>query len=159
MLARVPLFRLSWHNCYGWRNFVLRLFGARVGRHVHIRPTAHVEIPWHLAIGDYSSLGDHAIVYNLGPVTIGRRVTVSQHAHLCAGTHDHTRWSMPLLRPPITIGDDAWIATEAFIGPGVSVGAGAIVGARSSAFRDVPPWTINAGTPARVLRDRPRPAP
>ena len=158
IVVRGSLFRYSWHNCYGWRRFLLRCFGATVGERVVIRPTAWIEIPWLLTIGDLSSIGDFAIVYNLGRIMIGRRVTISQHAHLCAGTHDISRWSMPLLRPPITIGDDAWIATEAFVGPGVTVGPGAILGARSSAFRDVPPWTINTGTPARVVRERPRPS-
>jgi putative colanic acid biosynthesis acetyltransferase WcaF len=155
MIARGTLFRWSWHNWYGWRRLVLRTFGARIGTQVVIRPTARIEIPWLLSIGDYSSIGDFAIVYNLGPVTIGRRVSISQWAHLCAGTHDYTKWNMPLLRPPITIGDDAWLAAETFIGPGVNVGNGAIVGARAAAFRDLKPWTIYAGSPARPLRARP----
>jgi putative colanic acid biosynthesis acetyltransferase WcaF len=96
-------------------------------------------------------------VYNLGRISIGRRCTVSQYAHLCAGTHDHTRWSMPLLRPPITIGDDVWIAAEAFVGPGVTLGDGAILGARSSAFSNLSPWTIYVGTPAQPLKARPKP--
>jgi putative colanic acid biosynthesis acetyltransferase WcaF len=157
MIVRGSLFRWSWHDWYGWRRFLLRAFGARIGRQVVIRPSARVEIPWLLSVGDYSSIGDFAIVYNLGPIAIGRRVSISQYAHLCAGTHDFSRWSMPLLRPPIVVGDDVWIAAEAFVGPGVSIGEGAILGARACAFRDVPPWTINVGQPARVLRQRPRP--
>ncbi len=155
MVVRGTLFRYSWHNANAWRRRLLRLFGARVGRRVVVRPTASVEIPWNLTIGDYSSLGDGTIVYNLGPVAIGRRVTVSQHAHLCAGSHDFTRWNMPLLRPPITIGDDAWIAADAFVGPGVSVGEGAILGARACAFKSLKPWTVYAGHPAQALRPRP----
>lgn len=155
IVVRGSLFRWSWHNWYAWRAWLLRLFGAKVGRSVKIRPTVRVEIPWLLEIGDYSSLGDYAIVYNLGRVRIGRRVTISQYAHLCAGTHDYTRYSMPLLRPPITVGDDAWIAAEAFVGPGVTVGEGVILGARAVAFRDLKPWTIYGGHPAQPLRPRP----
>ncbi len=155
ILARVPLFRLSWHNAYGWRRLVLRCFGARVGRRVVIRPTARIEIPWNLEIGDQSSIGDYARIYNLGMIRIGRRCTISQYAHLCAGTHDFTRWDTPLLRPPITIGDDVWIAAEAFVGPGVRIGDRAILGACAVAVRDLDPWTIYAGNPARRLRARP----
>lgn len=155
MVARGTLFRLSWHNWYGWRAGVLRLFGAKIGRSCKVRPTTRVEIPWNLELGDYASLGDYAIVYNLGPVRIGRRVTVSQYAHLCAGTHDYSRADMPLVRPPITIEDDAWIAAEAFVGPHVTVGRGAILGARGVAVRDLEAWSIYAGNPAKRLRARP----
>jgi putative colanic acid biosynthesis acetyltransferase WcaF len=155
MLIGRPLLRLSWHNWYGYRRGILRLFGARIGKECVIRPTVHIYIPWNLSMGDISALGDYAIVYNLGMVTIGNRVTVSQYAHLCAGSHDYTRREMPLLRPTITVGDDVWIAADAYIGPSVTVGDGAIVGARSSVFRDVPPWTIVAGNPAKVMKQRP----
>jgi putative colanic acid biosynthesis acetyltransferase WcaF len=94
-------------------------------------------------------------LYCLGPVSIGARVTISQGAHLCAGSHDLTRRSMPLLRPPITIADDAWICADAFVGPDVTVGEGAILGARGVALRPLDPWTIHAGNPAVPVRPRP----
>ncbi len=155
MLVGRRMLRWSWHNWYGYRRWVLRLFGARIGRECVIRPSVEVYIPWNLEMGDISALGDGAIVYNLGPVKIGKRVTVSQYAHLCAGSHDFTRRDMPLLRPPITIGDDCWIAADSFIGPGVKVGEGTIVGARASLFSDAEPWSIYVGNPARKLKDRP----
>ena len=156
IVVRGSLFRFSWHNWYGFRNFLLRCFGAKVGVSVHIRPTTRIEIPWLLTIGDYSSLGDYAVVYDLGPITIGRRATVSQYAQLCAGTHDYTRPDMPLIRPTITIGDNAWIAGCSFVGPGVKVGDGALLGACAAAFRDLEPWTIYTGNPARPMKARPR---
>lgn len=159
MLAGRPVFRLTFHNWYGPRRAILRAFGASVGRRCFIRPTVRVEIPWNLTIGDFSSIGDHARIYNLGPITIGRRCTVSQYAHLCAGTHDFSRADMPLLRPPITIADDCWIAAEAFVGPGVSVGEGALLGARGCAFKDLEPWTVYGGNPAKPLRPRERLSP
>ena len=119
-----------------------------------IRETVHVEIPWNLSVGEHSAVGDHAILYCLGPVTIGRYVTISQYAHLCAGTHDTRDRAMTLLRPPITIGDDAWIATDAFVGPGVTIGARTILGARSSAFKDLPPDVVAVGNPARAIKSR-----
>ncbi|MEM9065856.1 MAG: WcaF family extracellular polysaccharide biosynthesis acetyltransferase [Planctomycetota bacterium] len=154
MLLRIPLFRMSWHNWYGYRRWLLRLFGAKIGKSCVIRPTAKIEIPWLLELGDYSSLGDSSIIYNLGQITIGRRVTVSQYAHLCAGSHNFSRRDMPLLRPTITVGDDAWIAAESFVAPGINVGEGAILGARGAAFKDVPAWEIWGGNPARKIRDR-----
>jgi putative colanic acid biosynthesis acetyltransferase WcaF len=155
MVARGSLFRYSWHNWYGWRRWLLRRFGAKIGNFVNIRPTASIEIPWQLEMGDYSSLGDYTIIYNLGPIKIGRRTVISQYAHLCAGSHDHTKYSMPLLRPPISVGSDVWIAADAYVGPGVTIGDGVILGARASAFKDLKPWTVYAGHPAHALRPRP----
>ncbi len=149
-----PLFRLSPRPCFAWRRWVLRLFGATVGRHVHVYPTTVVYFPWNLTVGDWSAIGEDALVYNLGPITLGERVTVSHRAHLCAGTHDFREPSMPLLKPPITIADQAWICADAFVGPGVTVGEGAVVGARAVAMRDVAAWAIMAGNPARQIGKR-----
>lgn len=155
IITRGSLFRFSWHNWYGFRRFLLRCFGARVGARVNIRPTTRIEIPWLLRIGDYSSIGDYAVIYNLGTITIGRRATISQYAQLCAGTHDYTRAELPLLRPPITIHEDAWIAASAFVGPGVTVGRGAMLGACGVAMKDLEPMTIYAGNPAKAIKPRP----
>ncbi|MFN0131725.1 MAG: putative colanic acid biosynthesis acetyltransferase [Phycisphaerales bacterium] len=154
IIVRGSLFRFSWHNWYGWRRFLLRCFGARIGTSVNVRPTTRIEIPWLLSVGDYCSLGDYAVVYNLGQITLGRRVTVSQYAQLCAGTHDYTKPELPLLRPPISIDDNAWIAACAFVGPGVRVGQGAILGACGVAFKNLAPWTIYAGNPAHAVKER-----
>ena len=132
---------------------LLRMFGAEVGKSAKIRSTARIEIPWNLSIGPTASIGDYAIVYNLGRVTIGTHTTISQYAHLCAGTHETDTLKMKLLCPPITIGDDAWIAADAF-GPGVTVGDRTILGARSSAFSDLPSDVIAFGSPAKVARPR-----
>lgn len=152
-----PVFALSPRPLWGWRVLLLRLFGARIGREVHVHPTVRIAVPWNLQIGDFSAVGDRAVLYSLGLIRIGRAVTVSQHAHLCAGTHDHRLASFPLVKTPIEIGDGAWIAADAFVGPGVTVGDYAIVGARGVAVRDVEPWTIVAGNPARVVGRRPVP--
>lgn len=154
MVTAKLLFRPSFHNWYGWRRLLLKTFGAKVGRHVRIRPTAHIEIPWNLDIGDSSIIGDHAIIYSLGKIIIGRRVVVSQYAHLCAGTHDYRYRDFPLLKPPILIGDEAWIAADAFVGPGVTVGRQAILGARASAFSDLPEGMICVGNPAKAIKER-----
>jgi putative colanic acid biosynthesis acetyltransferase WcaF len=148
------LFRIIPRPFFAIRCKLLRLFGARIGREVHIHPTARIFLPWQLSIGDYSAIGDRVIVYNLGRVTIGSRTTVSQHVHLCAGTHDYRDPAFPLIRLPITIGDDVWVCADAFLGPGVSVGNRAIVAARGVVVRDVPEGVIAAGNPARVVKSR-----
>jgi putative colanic acid biosynthesis acetyltransferase WcaF len=150
----LPLFRFSPRICFGWRAFLLRRFGAKVGRDTHIYNSATIYMPWNFEIGDQSSVGEHAYIYNLGRITIGSRTTISQRAHLCAGTHDFTDLALPLLKPPIVVCDQAWICADAFVGPGVTVGEGAIVGARGVAVRDVAPWDIVAGNPARVVKKR-----
>ncbi len=152
--VQATVFRWSPHQAYGWRRALLRLFGANVGRGAKIRSTARIELPWNLSIGPTSSIGDYAIIYNLGRVTIGTHTTISQYAHLCAGTHETDTLKMKLLCPPIEIGDDAWIAADAFVGPGVTVGARTILGARSSVFRDLPPDVIAMGSPAKEVRPR-----
>ncbi len=151
-----PLFRCTFHNWYGLRNAMLRVFGAKIGRPVRIRPSVRIEQPWNLSIGANSSIGDRAVVYCLGKVTIGDHVSVSQQAHLCAGTHDYSRPDLPLIRPSITIEDHAWIAADAFVGPGITVGEGAILGARGCAFKDLESWTIYGGNPAKAISPRPR---
>jgi putative colanic acid biosynthesis acetyltransferase WcaF len=127
---------------------LLRLFGAQIGRNVHIHPSVYITIPWNLSIGDKTAVGDRVILYALGPIVIGECVTVSQYAHLCAGTHDWRDPVMRLIKTPITIGNGAWICADAFIGPGVTVGARAIVGARAVTMRNVAPGAIVSGNPA-----------
>ena len=149
-----PLFRLSPRPMFGFRNLLLRSFGARVGRAVHVYGSTVVYMPWNLEIGDWSTLGEHVYLYNLGTVSIGSRTTISQRAHLCAGSHDDRDPCLALLTPPIRIGDQAWICADAFIGPGVAIGEGAIVGARAVVVRDVEAWDVVVGNPARVIRKR-----
>jgi putative colanic acid biosynthesis acetyltransferase WcaF len=146
-----PLFRFSPRPFWGWRRSLLRLFGARVGIEAHIYPTVRITIPWNLDLGAHCAVGDRAILYALGQITIGDRATVSQGSHLCAGTHDLTDQARALLKPPISIGADAWVCADAFVGPGVSIGSGAIVGARAVTIRDVPDNTTVVGNPARSI--------
>lgn len=149
-----PLFRYSPRICFRWRSFLLRLFGAKVGRNVHIYDSAVIYMPWNLEIGDWSSIGEYALIYNLGKVTIGKYSTVSHKAHICAGTHDYADPAMPLLKPPITVGDQVWVCADAYIGPGVCIGEGSVVGARAVVTQDVAPWTVVAGNPARFIKKR-----
>lgn len=145
-----PLFRLTPRPFFwAWRVFLLRLFGARIGRHVRINPSARIFLPWNLTVGDYATIGSEARIYSVGPIRIGARAMVSQHAHICAGGHDASSTKLDLTRDPITIGEDAWVAADAFVGPGVTIGRGAVVSARAVVFTDVPDMVIVSGNPAR----------
>ena len=139
---------------WAWRRAVLRRFGAKIGRNVRIHPSVRIAIPWHLSVEDNSAIGDQAIIYSLGEISIGANATISQNAHLCAGTHDFRRADMALLKPPIVIGPGAWICADAFVGPGVVVGAMAVVGARAVVVKAVAAADVVVGNPARVVRRR-----
>lgn len=153
-IVQVLLFRPSPRQFWGWRSILLRAFGANVGADVRVWPTARIFAPWNLVVGSGTSIGDSAIVYNLGRITLGRRVTISQRAHLCAGTHDYESPGMPLVKLPIKIQDDVWVAAEAFVGPNTEVGARTIVAARAVVVRDFGPNVVVAGNPARVVKHR-----
>jgi putative colanic acid biosynthesis acetyltransferase WcaF len=112
-------------------------------------------MPWNLAFGEDAAVGDRAILYALGPITLGPRATVSQGAHLCAGTHDIADPARRLLTPPIVIESDAWVCADAFVGPNVVIGTGAILGARAVAMKDVAPGMVAAGNPARIIKPVP----
>lgn len=145
-----PLFRLTPRPFFWpWRVFLLRMFGAKIGRKVRINPSARVFLPWNLTIGDYATIGSGANLYSVGPIRIGARATVSQYTHICAGGHDPSSTTLDLTRPPISIGEDAWVAADAFVGPGVTIGRGAIVSARAAVFANVDDMVIVSGNPAR----------
>jgi putative colanic acid biosynthesis acetyltransferase WcaF len=151
-------FRLTPRPFFGLRRAILRCFGATIGVNVNIYPSALIYYPWKLKIGDDSSIGEWALVYNLGCVTIGERTTISQRVHLCAGSHDYKQASMPLLKLPIEIGSDAWICADSFVGPNVKIYDGCVIGARSVVVRDVPMWSVAVGNPAKVLKGRESPS-
>lgn len=154
-MVQGTLYRWSFPTWYRYRNALLRLFGAKVHPTCRFRRLTRFECPWNLTAGRNTCAGDGAMLYCLGPVRLGERVSISQGAHICAGSHDITRADLPLLRPPITIGDDVWIAADAFVGPNVTIGPRAILGARGCAFRDLPGDFIYGGNPARQIRPRP----
>lgn len=148
------LFRFSPPRAFRWRAALLRLLGATIANNTRINRTCSVVHPWLLEVGEWSSIGPRASVYNLGRITIGRHTSISQDVTLCAGTHDHRQPGLPLVRSPITIGDGAWVAAQAFVGPGVTVGRNAVVAARAVVVKDVPPDVVVGGNPARVIKRR-----
>lgn len=158
-LVQATLFRWSPRPCHTWRARLLRLFGAAIAapRQVVIFPTACVMFPWQLTLAPRAMVGPRVNLYNLARITLAYGANVSQGCHLCAGTHDYTRWSMPLVTKPIVIGENAWLGADVFVGPGVTIGALCVVGARSVVVKDLPPGKICAGQPCRPFRDRPQP--
>lgn len=149
------LFQTSPQFMYSWRNFLLRCFGAKIGKGVIIRPSASVVYPWKLEVGDYSWIGDDVVLYTLGEIKIGSHSVVSQRSYVCAGSHKIGSLSFEIISDRIIIGDECWVATDVFICPGVTIGYGAIIGARSTVTKDLPGESIAMGTPARVVGVRP----
>lgn len=134
-----------------WRLFLLRLFGARIGKGSRVAPSCFVWAPWNLKMGNYACLADGVDCYTIGPLTMGDYTTVSQRTFLCTASHDIRLLSRPLFARPIVIEDHAWVAAEAFIGPGVTIGHGAVIGARAAIVRNVEAWHIMVGNPARSV--------
>lgn len=141
-----------------WRLFVLRLFGADVSFEANVYPDTKIWAPWNLRMATHATLGPGVNCYNASLVTLGERVIVSQGTHLCTASHDYNDPALQLFAKPICIESDAWVAAECFIGPGVTIGEGAILGARTVLFRDAPPNTIWIGNPATFKKNRPNSA-
>lgn len=152
------LFKPSPVFLHGWRRWLLRRFGAKVGRGAHVYPGARIWAPWNLEVGVEAGVANGTILYSQDRIRIGRRAVVSQGAHLCTGTHDYNRQGSPVVTRPIEIGDHAWVAAEAFLHPGVVIGEGAVIGARAVVTNDMPDWTVCAGHPCKPIKPRQRPA-
>lgn len=150
------LFRPSPRLLRGWRRFLLRMFGGRLGKGAVVHASTRIWAPWNLRMGPYSCLSEHVDCYDVAPIRIGAFATVSKYSFLCTASHDPDSPDMTLITAPIVIGAHAWVAAGAFVAQGVEIGEGAVLGARSSAFADVPPWTIAVGLPARPIRARSR---
>jgi putative colanic acid biosynthesis acetyltransferase WcaF len=153
------LFRPSPRIFHAWRRWLLRLFGARIGRRAHVYPSVKIWAPWNLELGDHSCLGSYVDCYNVAPVHVGAFATVSQYSYLCTATHDYNKREMPLIARPIKIGDWAWVAADVYVGPGVTIGDGCVVGARSSVHRSLPAWCVAVGNPAKPVKSRAMAAP
>jgi putative colanic acid biosynthesis acetyltransferase WcaF len=153
-LIQASLWRVAWRRITFLRPAILRAFGADVAWQTQISGSVQIYFPWWLSIGVDTAIGPGVTFYNLGGLSIGNRVVVSHNAYLCGGTHDYTKPNYPLLRKSLTIADDVWIGTAAFLCPGVKIGQGVVIGACAVVTKDVAPWTVVAGNPARVVRMR-----
>ena len=165
---RHRLFRLAWSvvwygfgvwtppPLHGWRNFLVRCFGGSIAQSAKIYPRVRIWYPPNLTMEQYSCIGAGSNCYCMAPITLKSYALVSQGAHLCAGTHDIDDPHFQLRTRPITISSNAWVAADAFVGPGVTIGEGAVLGARAVAYRDLDAWTVYVGNPAKPIRARRR---
>jgi putative colanic acid biosynthesis acetyltransferase WcaF len=154
VIVNLLLFQLCPLKLSGLKCFVLRLFGAKVGRRVEIKPQVKITFPWKLTLGHHVWLGEECWLLNLGPLTIGDNVCISQRAFVCTGNHNYKSPRFDLIIAPIRIEDGAWIGAGAFVGPGVTVGSHAVLMAGSVATVDLKPFGIHRGNPAVLVKER-----
>ena len=138
----------------GWKRFLLRAFGAKLHRTAVVYSSVRIYMPWNLEMHQHSCLAPEVDCYNVAKVTIGAHATVSQKSYLCTASHDIGLSHNPMISAPIVISDQAWVGAEAYVGMGVTVGQGAVVGARAAVYKDVEPWIIVGGNPAKFIKKR-----
>jgi putative colanic acid biosynthesis acetyltransferase WcaF len=153
-LTQAIFFRNSPQFLYGFRRFLLRLFGANVGKKVVIRPTVKITYPWKVSIGDYSWIGDDVVLYSLGNIEIGKNVVISQKSYICAASHDYLQLDFPIFAGVVRIQDECWLATDVFVAPGVTIHKGTVIGSRSSVYKDLPSNKVCIGNPVKIVRNR-----
>ena len=153
-LFQLPFWWIAPRQLSGLRVFILRLFGAKIGPKVYITRGVRIWEPWNLTLGDYAIIGDGVEIYNLSPVTVGEHTTISQYSYICTATHDYTDPRFTLTHQPIIFGKSVWIASGCFIGPGVTIGDGAVIGVRSLVLKSMPAWTVSAGHPCKPIKRR-----
>lgn len=136
------------------RVFILRCFGAKIGKECLISQNVKIWLPWNLTLGNYVAIGRSVEIYNFGNISIGNQVVISQYSFLCTASHDYTKKNFPLIWKDIVIKDYVWIAAKAFIGPGVKLNEGVVIGACSVVNRSLPEWKIFAGNPCREIKNR-----
>jgi putative colanic acid biosynthesis acetyltransferase WcaF len=154
LFCGLPLLRSQLITSSVFRSWLLRLFGAKVGRRVHLKPGLRVKFPWYLEVGDYTWLGEDLWIDNLARVTIGSHCCISQGVYLCTGNHDWSVPNMRLFRKPIRCERGSWVGARSVVCPGVTIGAGSIAAAGSVITRDIPTMEVHAGNPAGFVRRR-----
>lgn len=137
-----------------WKRFLLRMFGAKIASTANVYASAKIFMPWNLEMKDYACIASGVDCYNAAPIIIGINATVSQRAYLCTASHNISSPRHEQIEKPIIIEDRAWVAAEAFIGPGIIIGEGAVVGARAAVFKDVESWMVVGGNPAMYIKTR-----
>jgi putative colanic acid biosynthesis acetyltransferase WcaF len=153
-LIQDTLFKWSPQFLFGWRRFLLRLFGAKIGKRVNIRSSVKITYPWKLSVGDYSWIGDDCVLYCLGEIKIGQHVALAHKVYVNTGGHFYEKTTFDIFSKPVSIEDECWITNDVYIAPGVTIGAGTIVSARSTVLKDLPGGKICVGTPAKPIKDR-----
>lgn len=136
------------------RNFILKFFGAKIGKGCSIAPSCRIWAPWNMELSHYVCLAENVDFYCVSPISIGSYVTISQRAFLCSASHDITSLSRPLIQAPIVVKDHAWVCAEAFVGAGTTIEEGAVVAARAVVTKGIAPWTVVGGNPAKFIKSR-----
>jgi putative colanic acid biosynthesis acetyltransferase WcaF len=154
LVTSLLVFRLCPFKLSRLKAALLRLFGARVGRGVVIKPDVRITFPWKLTLGDHVWLGEECWLLNLAPIVIESHVCISQRAFLCSGSHDYKSPTFDLITKPITVESGAWVGAGAWVGPGVTVGSHAVLAAGSVATKDLEPFGIYRGNPAVLVKRR-----
>lgn len=149
-----PLFRSYWLPFSGFKVWLLRCFGAKIGDRARIKPGVRVKFPWRLTVGDYVWIGEKAWLDNVAPIAIESHVCLSQEVYLCTGNHDWGDRNFKLICASIHIEQGSWLAARAVVGPGVTVGRGAVLCLGSVAGSSLKPMTIYAGNPAQPIKQR-----
>ena len=153
-LVQAIFFSTSPQFLYGYRRFLLRMFGAKIGKNVIIRPSVKITYPWKVSIGDYSWIGDDVVLYSLGEIDIGKNVVISQKSYICSASHDYNKIDFPIYSKRNIIEDECWLATDVYVSPGLTIGKGSVIGARSSVYKDMPSGWVCYGNPAKPVKQR-----
>jgi putative colanic acid biosynthesis acetyltransferase WcaF len=153
-IVQDTIFAWSPQFLYGWRRFLLRLFGAKIGTKVLIRSTVKITYPWNIDIGDYSWIGENNVLYSLGKIKIGKNVALAHQVYINTGGHDYKKVSFDILSKNVVIEDECWLTNDVYVAPGVTIGKGSIIAARSSVLKNIQEGKICAGTPAVEIKNR-----
>ncbi|MGZ0706750.1 putative colanic acid biosynthesis acetyltransferase [Coraliomargarita sp. W4R53] len=149
-----PVYRLIPGKKSSLRIGILRMMGAQIGKECYIQQRVDILVPWNLILDDCVVLAHDTCVLNFTTVTIRSMTVISQGVHLCTGSHDYTHPHFPLIYKPIEIGAESWVASGAFVAPGVTLGRGCVIGANAVVTHDMPAWKVCAGNPCKVIKDR-----
>lgn len=153
-IVQSTLFSLSPQVFYGWRRFLLNSFGAKIGKGTRIRSTTKITYPWKVEIGSNTWIGDDCVLYSLGEIKIGSNVAVAHKVYFNTGGHDYEKITFDIFSKPLVVEDECWITNDVYIAPGVTIGKGTIIGARSTVLKSMPAGKICVGSPAKPIKDR-----
>lgn len=153
-LVNALIFKSSLMPISGIKIFLLRMFGAKIGTGVNIKPSVNIKYPWKLHVGDYSWIGEEVWIDNLADVNIGKSVTLSQGAMLLTGNHNYKCKSFDLITKPIVLEDGVWIGAKAVVCPGVVCETHAVLSVSSVATKKLDSYSIYQGNPAEFIKRR-----
>ena len=153
-IVQAIFFSTSPQIMFGWRRFLLRCFGAKIGKKVLIRPSVKTTYPWNLSIGDYSWIGDEVVLYSLGEIEIGEHTVISQRSYICTASHKYNVPEFSIYSEKVSVGAQCWLAADVYVAPGLTIEDGVVVGARSTVLSDLKGYKVYVGSPVKCIKDR-----